>query len=251
LSQGLNFAHQGYSLNSYFGYEFAGIIQNAAQLAEYKKLGGIPSNIGIGDVMYKDVDGDGKLSAYGDPTKGSKGDMVNLGSILPRYTFSANINLAYSNFDLSVILQGVGKQIDIRDGSFAVPMSAIYFQPLAYYYGKEWTPQNTQAKYPRIIPGSVGFDNLLNYNWQYSSMRVNNLAYLRIKVITLGYNLPEAFCKKLHLSSARVYVSGQDLFTFSKGTWDHSYDPEEGYQMTNEQTYPFTKVSSVGLNIKF
>ena len=136
LKQGLNFAHQGYSLNSYFGYESAGIIQNEEQLAVYKKLGGIPSNIGIGDMMYKDVDGDGKITAYGDPVKGSKGDMVNLGSILPRYTFSLNLNLAYSNFDLSVMMQGVGKQVNIRDGSFAVPMSAIYFQPLEYFYGK-------------------------------------------------------------------------------------------------------------------
>lgn len=251
LKQGLNFAHQGYSLNSYFGYESVGIIQNAEQLAEYKKLGGIPSNIGIGDMMYKDVDGDGKITAYGDPVKGSKGDMVNLGSILPRYTYSLNLNLAYSNFDLSLMLQGVGKQVNIRDGSFAVPMSAIYFQPLEYFYDKSWTPEHTDAKYPRLIPGSVGFDNLLNYNWQYSSMRVNALSYLRVKVITLGYNVPEVFCKRLRLSGIRFYVSGQDLFTFSKGTWGRSFDPEEGYQNSNEVTYPFTRVSSVGLNIKF
>lgn len=251
LTQGLNYTHQGYSLNTYFGYEFAGIIQNATQLAHYKELGGIPNNIAIGDVMYKDVDGDGKISAYGDPVKKSKGDLVNLGSILPRYTFSSNINLSYSNFDFSLVIQGVGKEINIRDGSFAVPLSAIYFQPLQYYYGKEWTLQNVNAKYPRLIPGAVGYDNLLSYNWQYSSMRVNNLAYLRFKVISFGYNVPSSFCKKLKLSSVRISVSGQDLFTISKGTWDNAFDPEEGYQTSTEQTYPFTKVKSIGLDIKF
>jgi TonB-linked SusC/RagA family outer membrane protein len=251
LTQGLNYTHQGYSLDSYFGYESAGIIQNATQLANYKKLGGIPNNIGIGDVMYKDVDGDGQISAYGNPAKGTKGDLVNLGSILPRYTYSANINLSYERFDLSVLIQGVGKEINIRDGSFAVPLSAIYFQPLQYYYGKSWTPQNVNAKYPRLIPGNDGYDNVLSYDWQYSSMRVDNLAYLRFKVITLGYNLPASFCKKIKMSSIRVYVSGQDLFTISKGTWDHSFDPEEGYLMSNEQTYPFTRVTSIGLNVKF
>ncbi|WP_316818160.1 TonB-dependent receptor [Pedobacter nyackensis] len=251
LSQGLNYTHQGYSLNSYFGYSFAGIIQNAEQLANYKKLAGVPNNIGIGDVMYTDIDGDGNITPYGDPTKGTKGDLVNLGNTLPRYTFSANINVSYSNFDLSVMMQGVGKQMNIRDGSFSVPMSAIYFQPLEYFYGKSWTPENTGAKYPRLIPGAVGFDNLLSYNWRYSSMRVNNLAYLRFKVITLGYNVPEALCKKLKVKGIRLYVSGQDLFTISNGTWGRSFDPEEGYKTTTEQTYPFTKVKSVGLNVKF
>jgi hypothetical protein len=238
-------------LNSYFGYQSAGIIQNTIQLENYQKLGGVPSNIGIGDIMYKDVDHDGSITPYGDPTKGTKGDLVNLGSTTPRYTFSANTNVSYKSFDLSVIIQGVGKEMNIRDGSFAVPLSAIYFQPLQYFYGKEWTPQNVNAKYPRLIPGALGFDNLVSYDWQYSSMRVNNLAYLRFKVITIGYNLPTAFCKRMKISGLRIYVSGQDLFTISKGTWDHSYDPEEGYQTTTEQTYPFTKVTSVGLNIKF
>lgn len=251
LSQGLNYTHQGYSLNSYFGYHFAGIIQNAEELANYKKLIGIPNNIGIGDVMYSDVDGDGNITPYGDPAKGTTGDLVYLGNTMPRYTFSTNINVSYANFDLSVMMQGVGKQMNIRDGVFSVPMSAVYFQPLAYFYGKNWTPENTSAQYPRLIPGSVGFDNLLNYNWRYSSMRVNNLAYLRFKVITIGYNVPEAFCKKLKIKGIRLYVSGQDLFTISNGTWGHSFDPEEGYQTTNEQTYPFTKVKSVGLNVKF
>ena len=251
LSQGLNFTHQGYSLNSYFGYDFAGIIQNAEQLANYKKLGGIPNNIAIGDVMYRDMDGDGNITPYGDPAKGTKGDLINLGNTLPRYTFSANLNVSYSNFDISVMMQGVGKQMNIRDGSFAVPMSAIYFQPLQYFHGKSWTPENTDAPYPRLIPGSVGFDGLLGYNWRYSSMRVNNLAYLRFKVITIGYNVPEVFCKKLKLKGIRLYASGQDLFTISKGTWGHSFDPEEGYKTTTEQTYPFTRVTSVGLNVKF
>ncbi len=251
LTPGLNYAHQGYSIDSYFGYAYNGIIQNEQQLTGYKKLGGIPNNIGVGDVMFKDVDGDGEITAYGDPAKGSKGDLIYLGSLLPRYTYSSNINLSYGNFDLSVLLQGVGKEINIRDGSFAVPMSAIYFQPLQYYYGKEWTPKNAGAKYPRLIAGAVGFDNLLDYNWQYSSMRVNNLAYLRFKVITIGYNLPFSICERLKLTSARLYISGEDLFTISKGTWDGSFDPEEGYQRSDEQTYLFTNVKSIGLDIKF
>ncbi len=251
LSSGLNYAHQGYPINSYFGYQFNGIIQNEAQLQDYKKLSGIPSNIGVGDVMYKDVDGDGILSVHGDPAKGSKGDLVYLGSLQPRYTYSSRLELGYGGFDLMVFLQGVGKRMNIRDGSFSIPMSAVYFQPLEYWYGKSWTPEHTDAAFPRIVPGAVGFDNLLNYNWQYSQMRVNDLAYLRVKVITLGYNLPAAFCKRVKLSNARVYLSGENLFTVSKGTWMRSFDPEEGYSRSDEKTYPFTKNISFGLNIGF
>ncbi|TSD63838.1 TonB-dependent receptor [Inquilinus sp. KBS0705] len=251
LSQGLNYAHQGASLYSYYGYEATGIIQNAQQLENYKKLGNVPANLGVGDMMFKDIDGDGSLTPYGDPVKKSKGDLVNLGSLLPRYTYSSNINLAFKNFDLSVLIQGVGKQVVIRNGDFSIPLSHVWFQPLQYFYGKEWTPQNTNAKYPRLIGGGVGFDNLVNYNWQTSSLLVNNLAYLRFKVITLGYNLPESLTKKLKIAGARIYISGENLFTISKGTWDNSFDPEEGYSRQDDRTYPFTSVKSIGLNIKF
>ena len=81
--EGLVFAREGYSLNSYFGYQFDGIIKNSEQLADYKKLANIPSDIGMGDVMYRDIDGDGKITAFGDPSKGTKGDMMYLGNLLP------------------------------------------------------------------------------------------------------------------------------------------------------------------------
>jgi hypothetical protein len=75
------------------------------------------------------------------------------------------------------------------------------------------------------------------------------VAYLRFKVITLGYNLPSSVANKLRMRSARIYVSGQDLFTISKGTLGGNFDPEDGYR--NEGTYPFNRVYSLGLNVSF
>ena len=249
--EGLRYAREGYSLNSYFGYYFDGIIQDAHQLAEYKQLGNVPANVGVGDVMYRDVDGDGKITAFGDPGLGTKGDMVYLGNLLPRFVYSSNINLSYKGFDLGIFLQGVGKREGIRTGEFSHPFPAVWMQPLEYFYGKSWTPENTNARYPRIIPGYVGYDDVRGWNWRYSSMQMNNLAYLRLKVLTLGYNLPQSMVRRAHLQNVRVYVSGQDLLTFSKGTWNRSFDPEETWERSDEQTYPFNKVISFGVDIKF
>jgi TonB-linked SusC/RagA family outer membrane protein len=251
-AEGLVKLRQGYSLNSYFGYVDDGIIQNDKQLTEYKKLGNIPAKIGIGDMMYRDVDGDGKITAFGDPLLGTQGDMVYLGNLMPRYTYSSNINLSYKNFDLSIFLQGVGKRQGVRTGEFAAPFAVWFYQPLEYFYGKTWSADRPDAPYPQIIPGNKGADELLNWDWRrVSERRIVNLAYLRAKVLTLAYNLPETSCRKLKMQHVRIYVSGQDLFTFSKGTWGRSFDPEETWERSDEQTYPFTKVISAGLDVKF
>lgn len=249
--EGLIYAREGYSLNSYFGYYYDGIIKDARQLESYKQLGNVPANVSIGDVMYRDIDGDGRITAFGDPASGTTGDMVYLGNLLPRYIYSSNINLSYKGLDLGIFLQGVGKRQGIRTGEFSYPFPAVWMQPLEYFYGKSWTPENPDAQFPRIIPGFVGYDDVRNWNWRYSSMRMNNLAYLRIKVLTVGYNFPQTIVNRAKLHNVRVYVSGQDLFTFSKGTWNGSFDPEETWERSDEQTYPFNKVISFGLDIKF
>jgi len=246
--EGLNKNRQGYPIYSYFGYVYDGIIQNQAQLDNYKKLQGVPTRIAIGDAMYKDVDGDGKLTSFGDKSKGLAGDMVYLGNVIPRYTYSSTINLGYKQFDLSVFLQGVGKRNVQYEGAISTP-NTFYWPSLEYYYGKTWTPERTDAKYPRYIPGAVGFDDIKGYNYHTSTLTVQNVSYLRFKVITLAYNLPASAAAKILMKSAKIYFSGQDLFTISKGTLGGNFDPEDGYR--NEGTYPFNKVYSLGLNVKF
>ncbi|NLR78434.1 TonB-dependent receptor [Chitinophaga eiseniae] len=246
--EGLNKYRQGYPIYSYFGYVYDGIIKTQQQLDNYKKLEGIPSRISLGDVMYKDVDGDGKLTAFGDKTKGLSGDMIYLGNLTPRYTYSANLSAGYKNFDVQVFLQGVGKRDVIYEGAISQP-NTFFWPSLQYFYGKTWSPERPDAKYPRYLPGNLGYDDVKNYNYRASALTLRNVAYLRFKVITLGYTIPEHIAKRARIKSARVYFSGQDLFTFSKGTLGGNFDPEDGYR--NEGTYPFNKVYSLGLNVKF
>ncbi|WP_162842678.1 SusC/RagA family TonB-linked outer membrane protein [Mucilaginibacter pineti] len=248
FSEGLNFARQGYPIYSYFGYVYDGIIKTQAQLDAYKQLQGVPSRIAIGDVMYKDVDGDGKLTAFGDKTKGLSGDQKYLGNLIPRYTYSSNINVGYKQFDLGVFLQGVGKRNVQYEGAISTP-NTFFWPSLEYYSGKTYSTSNPNAQYPRYLPGSVGYDDIRGYDYHTSSLTVQNVAYLRFKVITLGYTLPSAIAAKLKMKSLKIYASGQDLFTISKGTLGGNFDPEDGYR--NEGTYPFNKVYSLGLNVKF
>ena len=251
-AEGLVTAREGYPLYSYFGYKSDGIIKTDAQLAEYKKLTGtVPAQINIGDMSYRDLDGDGKITAFGDD--GISGDMIYLGNRLPRYTYSSTIDLSYKNMDLGLFLQGVGKREVIRTGDFIAPFRWYWFQPLEYFYGKTWTLERPNAEFPRIIEGGRGLDAIHDWNYRFSDSphRLTNVAYLRIKLITLAYRLPQSFCSTLKVQSIRVYASGQDLITFAKGTWGGMYDPEEGWQRTDANTYPFHKTISFGIDVKF
>jgi TonB-linked SusC/RagA family outer membrane protein len=247
-NEGLVGTRKGYAINSYFGYVFDGIIKTQAQLDAYKTLQNVPARVGIGDVMYKDVDGDGKLTAFGDKSKGLAGDMVYLGNVTPRYTFSSNINLGYKQFDLQLFLQGVGKRDVIYESNISRP-NTFFWPSLAYFYNKTYSDSRPDAEFPRYLPGNLGWDDVANYNYRASTKTIQNVAYLRFKVITIGYNLPARIAGMLKLKSARIYISGQDILTFSKGTFGGNFDPEDGYRQ--EGTYPYNKVYSLGLNVNF
>ncbi len=248
-SEGLNFVSENYPINSYFGYVFDGIIKTEEQLNKYKQIKGTPSKLNIGDVMYKDVDGDGEITAFGDKTRNLNGDMVYLGNLSPRYTYSSTIDLSYKNTFIQLFLQGIGKRSVMYTGDFSVPFYWNWFQPLEYFYDKTWSVDRQGAEYPRIIPGGLGYDEVRDWNWRTSSMRMENVAYLRLKMLTIGYNIPSTLCSKLKIEKAKLYCSGQDLFTFSKGTWEGNFNPEDDRR--DEANYPFNKVFSIGVNIKF
>jgi TonB-linked SusC/RagA family outer membrane protein len=254
-SLGLNYARQGYPLNSFFGYK-GSIIRTQAELdayaAKFAGKGIVPGTqangykgLGVGDVMYQDIDGDGQITTYGDGSKGSTGDVVFLGSADPKYTYSVNAGLAYKSFDLSIILQGTGDKYDWRgNGNFGVPLAHSWFQPLDYFYGKTFSQDNLNAPYPRLSNSGTVKGN----NYQCSSIYMVNTKYLRFKNITIGYNIPKKLLSKLNINSARIYFSGENLLTISPGTWGHDYDPEES---NSEYNYPFYKTFSLGFNINF
>lgn len=259
---GLTTARQGYPLNSYFGFK-GSVIRNQAELDAYSKFAGkgiVPSiqpdghgGLGIGDMMYQDIDGDGQITTYGDKSKGFSGDAVFLGSQDPKLTYSVTGGLKYQHFDFGFILQGTGDKYVWRgNGNFGVPMSHFWFQPLDYFYNKTFTEENPDAKYPRLSNNST----VKNNNYQFSTGWLENTKYLRVKNVTIGYTFNTIKLKKLELHNFRIYFSGQDIFEWAKGTWDNMYDPEESSTDASnydfyENNYPMYRTFSFGLNANF
>ncbi|SHI56745.1 TonB-linked outer membrane protein, SusC/RagA family [Arenibacter nanhaiticus] len=236
---GYNGVREGYRTNLYYGYEFDGIIQDQATLDAYKTLGGVPGNIGIGDAMYKDVDGNGRIDAYSDERE--NGDLVILGTSDPQYSFGINLNADYKGFDLSAFFQGVGKRSVFREGTARVPFHQPWYHPTALYYNNTWAPDRTDAKYPRLSHSNIRY-----WNYQHSSNNEENAAYIRLKNVQLGYSLPQSLVDAMSFTKVRVYFSGNDLWDYH--TMGGGYDPEDNSYGTN---YAFAKTVSFGIDITF
>ena len=237
-SLGLNTVREGYPLNSYFAYVYDGVIHNQEELDAYKKLEGVPANIGIGDAKFRDVNHDGKISTYGE---GDDGDAIFVGSTAPRFTFGLNLNAQYKNFDLGVFFQGVGKRTLFREGEFSMPWSDWWRYPAQFYYGITWNEDRPDAYYPRLTHGEIR-----SWNYQASTLQKINAAYVRLKNLQIGYSLPKSLLQKINIERLRVYLSGQDLFEIHgvKGGWDPESD-KGGFN------YPFQRYYSIGIDLTF
>jgi TonB-linked SusC/RagA family outer membrane protein len=162
-SSGYNTSVEGYPIGSYFGLQYAGRIQTQEQLDAYKALKGIiplgatpSSGVQIGDNMFKDVDGDGKLT--------TPNDLIFLGTDVPLYSFAINMGLQWKGFDFSPVFQGVGKRIIIRSNNWRMPWATSYQAQNAAFYRETWSADRTDARLPRLS----GTGAINNYNYQAS-----------------------------------------------------------------------------------
>jgi TonB-linked SusC/RagA family outer membrane protein len=205
---------------------------------------------GPGDVKYKDVNGDGVVN-YGAGTNKDHGDMSVIGNTTPRYLYGLRLGLNYKGFDCSAFIQGVGKRDYWATGSLFIPGftagEAVYQNQMDY-----WTPQNLNAYYP--APSNPGGNNH-NANWQPQTRYLLNMAYMRMKNVTIGYTVPKKLVQKVGINRLRVFVSGENLFTIDN--LHMSIDPEiqqnadEGFTDPKSfgRTYPYFRTWSCGLQI--
>jgi TonB-linked SusC/RagA family outer membrane protein len=167
--------------------------------------------ISPGDVKFVDINGDGYIDA-GDGTYGNLGDRVVIGNTTPRYQYGFRLGADYKGFDLSVFFQGVGERKIWGNGQLAIPgyfaKEGAMPQAIA---GDYWKPDRTGAFYPRAW--NLGGANE-GYVMRPQSKYMLDMSYLKIKNITVGYNLPAALLKRVKLASARVYVSLENFITF-------------------------------------
>ena len=217
-----------------------------------------------GDVKFVDLNGDGYINpgnrliedADGKP---DYGDLKIIGNSTPRFLYGFRADADYKGIDLSVFIQGVGKREVWGSGFLAIPgfNSADGAMPQAFA-GDFWREDRTDAFYPRPY-NLAGSSTTLNMQPQ--TRYLLNMAYLRLKNITLGYSLPSNLTRKVAIERVRVYVALENFITFDHlGTLP--IDPEEitGYSMWNSSNYnlsrtgvgvPTFKSASVGLQVKF
>ncbi|SFH00134.1 SusC/RagA family TonB-linked outer membrane protein [Pedobacter insulae] len=167
--------------------------------------------ISPGDVKFKDLNGDGYIDA-GKGTNGDSGDRVVIGNTTPRYQYGFRLGADYKGFDLSVFFQGVGERKIWGDGQLAIPgyfaKEGAMPQVIAEDY---WKADRTDAFYPRAWNMNGASEG---YVMRPQTKYMLDMSYLKIKNITVGYNVPNAFMKKVGIKNARVYVSLENFITF-------------------------------------
>lgn len=252
LSSGYKSTMQGYPLKSIFGLRYAGKIQNEEQLVAYKtkyfenNAVNMPSNLRVGDNMYCDENGDGKLDEK---------DYIYLGSDTPEISYSFNLGAEWKGFDINVIFQGSANRFVYRPiDNMTVPFRGYYTNTSTASIGNTWSEKSRDAYYaPYTSDGNIN-----NWNYQASSLTAQDGRYLRLKNVTIGYTFPTSQLKKTKvLQGARIYVTGTDLWetTKIKDGWDPEAEARNSSNTSQAASgvkrYPFTRNFTIGANLTF
>ena len=243
----------GQSLGVRYGLKSDGLYRTEEQLVNAPRLDGTSwhaSSTGprLGDVRYVDINGDGRINFVDNNNEVL--DMVRIGyGTMPEISFSLNADFYYKNFYLNMLWQGVSHcdymlgGNDSYDWVVGTMLNTAFDQNgngVKYVAENSWTPENPNAKYPRLTTATGGNNILISDFWMV------NGEYLRLKNLTFGYNVPETVLRKTPFTGINVYVAGSNLLTFSH----HKYvDPETPSATFN--LYPQQRTWTLGLNVSF
>ena len=227
---------EGKPIKYFYGYNVIGIFQNEAQIKDYNERAAAATgnagqqyqnNVGPGDLIYEDVDGDGYITAN---------DRKDLGSPTPKFIGGLGISASWKGFDLSIDFQGNfgnkifnAKQVERFSGSDNWDRSFL----------DRWTPENPNTMTPRMT--------LEGNNYQVSSRYVESGSYVKLQTVELGYTFPKSWMQKVSVQNLRVYFSGNNLAYF---TGYNGFTPEV-LGGIDRQIYPVTATCRFGLNVTF
>lgn len=152
-----------------------------------------------------------------------------------------NNSLSYKDFDLQIFFQGIA-DADIYNANRIWQESMSIPQNQTTKVLDRWRGEGTSNTVPRAVYSDP------NMNVRHSDRFIEDGSYLRLKNLTLGYTLPAALAQKVQLSTARLYLSCQNLFTLTNYS---GFDPEVGAGGVDMGTYPVTRTVSLGVNIQF
>ena len=238
----LNEHYVGQIIGERWGYETLGIFQTEAEVSEAPDQSRLGSNWRPGDMRYADLDGDNEISA-GDNTLENPGDRKIIAYEAPRYSYGINGNLGWKDFTLTLFFQGVLKYDYWPPNSNWVafyPYNAGHVE--WYYLTDTWSPENPNAYF-----AAPHFSTDTKQNIVPQSRYVQNAAYIRLKNLTLTYNLPSEWANKVAMQGARIYFSGMNLWEYT--SMRKPLDPEVRPTLTQE--YYKQRIYSVGLNVTF
>lgn len=244
--------YEGMEWGEIWGYRIKGIYQSDQEAIDRgvdQSFLGTRFTDKAGDLIFDDVDGSTKID-QGKGTLDDHGDLVRIGNAMPRYNYGITVNMAWMGFDFSMFWQGIGKQNVYPGGN-----NMLFWGPYARAYSsfipedfpsKVWSKNNRNAYFPRPVADLARSFAMSRPNDRY----LQNLAYCRLKNLTVGYTLPKTLTQKVYLEKVRLYFSGENLFITSKLKSDY-IDPEQMMHDTNGRVYPFSKTFSFGLDVSF
>lgn len=227
-------AENGQPIGYFWGYRTAGIFQNQQQIDEWVAAGNgiLQPNVGPGDLIYVDLNHDGKID---------ENDKTNIGNGMPKWTYGFNLNLYYKNFDFGLVASGAAGYQILQSYRGPDGFKSNYTTRIL----DRWTGEGTSNSMPRVLNSDA--------NWQFSDLYLQDGDYLRLSNLTIGYNFAPLMNQKW-CSQARLYFQVQNLYTFTK--YD-GMDPEIGYGTADWVSgidvgfYPRPRTFLFGVNLSF
>ena len=222
-----NLAQDERAYGSRIGYVVEGLYQSREEVLSRGQAGAR-----VGGLKYADLDGDGMINEK---------DRTWIFNPVPNFSYGVNVNLSYRNFDFTMFWQGVAGVDVINDQKFQTDFWSI--TDAGSNKGERlidaWTPANSGSTIPALTTSNGADEGRL------SSYFVENGSYIKMRTLQLGYTLPETIAKKLLLSKARVFLSGDNLLTIKSKTLTCS-DPE-----STAWNYPHTASFTFGIQLGF
>lgn len=251
--------YEGQQIGEIWGYVTQGLFQNQAEIngAASQKLIRSSNNATLypGDIRFADLNGDGVID-YGNNTIYNHGDRKVIGNSEPRYIYSFNLNLDWKNVYFSTFFQGIAKQnwYPNNESIFWGQFNRPYNNLPEWHLNNYWTEDHTDAYFPRY----AGYNESLKTTPQ--TRFLQNIGYLRMKNIQIGYNFPKSVTSKLKMQSLRAGLSGENLLTWSP-FYKHTRDLDVGNVGKSDPlvtqdardgfNYPIMKSVSFNLSIGF
>lgn len=224
---------EGYAINSYYLYEATGYYQSQQEIDEATAVYGTRSKLKPGYIKYANHNGDNYID---------DADKIITGSSIPTWTYGFGLRVGYKNLSLESQFQGVADVDVYPTGNVAFPFNNG--ANVTYDWARDsWTPSNPNSKLPLLTTYTDAGENFIN-----STFWLQDASYLRMKNITLAYQLPDSWMSRLGARKLSIYLSGQNLLTFSKFKM---WDPELTTTKGDLYEYPNLKTYSAGINLNF